>query len=64
MEGPISVTDQTQKNRVYLISDFINLNKKLKLKPYPMLEKNEMWFKLERFKYDTSLDLNIGYYYM
>ena len=42
MEGPISVTDQTKKNRVYLISDFINLNKKLKLKPYPMLEKNEM----------------------
>ena len=42
----------------------MNLNKKLKQKPYPMPKTNEMLLKLEGFQYDTSLDLNIGYYHI
>ena len=36
----------------------------MKEKPYPMLKINEMLLKLENFHYDTSLDLNIGYYHI
>ena len=46
----------------YVLSDFININKKLKRKPYPMPKINDMLLKLESFQYDTSLDLNTGYY--
>ena len=39
----------------------MNLNKKLKLKPYPMPKINEMLLKLEGFQYATSIDLDMGY---
>ena len=51
-----------KSNRVRFISDFRNLNKQLKRKPYPMPKINEMLLKLEDFQYATSLDLNTGYY--
>ena len=38
-----------KSNRVHLLSDFINLNKQLKRKPYPMPKTNEMLLKLEGF---------------
>ena len=50
-----------ESNQVRFLSEFRNLNKQLKQKPHPVPKINEMLFKLEGFKYDTSLDLNMGY---
>ena len=46
------------------LSDFRNLNKKLKQKPYPFPKINEMLLELDGFQYATSLDLNMGYYHI
>ena len=46
------------------LSNFRNLNKQLKQKPYPMPNINGMLLKLEGFQYDMSLDLNMGYYHI
>ena len=51
-------------NRLGFLSEFINLNKQLKLKPYPMPYINKIVFKLEAFNYDRLLDLNMGYYHI
>ena len=51
-------------NWVHLLSGLWNLNKKLKRKPYPMPKISEMLLKLESCKYDTPLDLNMGYYHV
>ena len=40
-------------NRVHFLSDYINLNKQLKHKPYPIHNINEFLLKWEIFKYDT-----------
>ena len=40
------------------------MNKKLRREPYPMPKTNEMLLKLEGFKYDIPLDLNMGYYHI
>ena len=48
------------KNRVSFLSDFRNLNKQLKQKPYPMQKINEILLKLEFFQYAKSLGLNMG----
>ena len=53
-----------KSNLVSFLSDFINLNKQLKRKPYPMPKINENLLKLEGFQYTTSLDLNMGYYHI
>ena len=53
-----------KSNQVRFISDFRNLNKQLKCKPYPMPNINEMLLKLEGFKYDKSFDLNMGHYHI
>ena len=42
-------------------SDFRNLNKKLKHKPYSMPKINEILLKLEGLQYYKSLDLNMVY---
>ena len=52
-----------KSNQVHFLSDFMNLNKKLKRKPYPMPKINDILLKLEGFQYATSLDLNMGYYH-
>ena len=59
--SPSFAQSKPKSNQVRFISDFRNLNKQLKRKPYPMPKTNEMLFKLEGFKYDTLLDLNMGY---
>ena len=41
------------------LSDFGNLNKQLKRKPYPMHNINKILLKLEGLKYATSLDLKM-----
>ena len=51
-------------NQVRFLSNFRNLNKQLKRKPYTMLIINEVLLKLESFQYATSLDLNMGYYHI
>ena len=51
-------------NLVSFISYLTDLNKKLKRKPYTMAKINEMLLKLEVFKYDTSLDLDMAYYHI
>ena len=55
---------KAKTNRVIFLSDFWNLNRQLKLNPYPMSKICERILKLEGFKYTTSLDLNMGYYHI
>ena len=59
--GPILCTTKTLKNQACFLSNFINLNKKLRPKPYPMSNISKMLLKLENFQYATSLDLNMIY---
>ena len=55
---------KAKTNRVRLISDFQNLNRQLKCKPYMMPKIREILLILEGFQYTTSLDLNMGYYHI
>jgi hypothetical protein len=49
---------------VPFISDFQELNKQLKRKPFPIPKINNLLLKLEGFQYAMSLDLNMGYYHV
>ena len=49
---------------VRFISDFQELNKRIKRKPYPIPKIQDLLLKLEGFTYGTSLDLNMGYYHI
>ena len=49
---------------VRFISDFREVNKRIKRKPYPIPNIQDLLLKLEGFKYGTSLDLNMGYYHI
>ncbi len=49
---------------VRFISDFRELNKIIKRKPYPIPKISDLMMKLEGFQYATSLDLNMGYYHI
>ena len=49
---------------VRFISDFWELNKRIRRKPYPIPKIQDMLLKLEGFQYATSLDLNMGYYHI
>ena len=55
---------KAKTNRLILLSNFRNLNRKLKRKTYPKPKIREMLLKLEGFKYAMSMDLNIGYYHI
>ena len=48
---------------VRFISDFRELNKQIKKKPFPLPKIQDLLLKLEGFQYATSLDLNMGYYH-
>ena len=52
-----------KKSQVNFMNDSINLNKKLKCKPYKIPKSSGMLLKLEDFKYDTPLDLNMVCYH-
>ena len=61
--GSPSLTQQKAKtNCVIFLSDFWNLNRQLKRKPYFKPKIHEMLLNLEGFQFATSLDLNMGYY--
>ena len=44
------------------ISDFWQVNKCIKGKPFPLPKIQETLLQLEVFQYATALDLNMGYY--
>ena len=46
------------------ISDFRELNKLIKRKPYPIPKIQDLLLKLEGFKYVTSLNIKMGYYHI
>jgi len=49
---------------VRFISDFRELNLRIKRQPYPIPKISDLMLKLEGFQYGTSLDLNMGYYHI
>ena len=55
---------KAKTNCVILLSDFRNLNRQLKRKPYPMPKILDILLNLEGFQYAISLDLNMGYYHI
>ena len=60
--APPFAQPKAKTNCVRFLSDFRNLNRQLKCKPYHMPKICEILLNLEGFQYATSLDLNIGYY--
>jgi len=61
--APTSIITKIDRT-VQFISDFCELNKRIKRKPYPMPCIQDLLLKLESFTYPTSLDLNMGYYHI
>jgi hypothetical protein len=49
---------------ICFISDFCELNKRIKHKPYPIPKIQDLLMKLEGFQYATSLVLSMGYYHI
>ena len=49
--SPYFVKPKPRQYRLCLLRDFINLNKKLKRKPYTMTKINKILLKLEGFQY-------------
>ena len=47
-----------------VLSNFRNLNKQLKRKPYSIHKINEILLELEVFHYPMSLNLSMGYYHI
>ena len=64
MEDPHFAQPKLKDNWVHFPSDFGNLNKKLKCKPYPKPNINEILLKLYGYNHATSLDLNMVYYHI
>ena len=62
--APLFAQPKSKTNRVRFLSDFWNLNRKLKSKPYLMPKIREMLLNLEGFQYTTSLYLNISDYHI
>ena len=62
--APYFAQPKAKTNRVIFLSDFWNLNRQLKCKPYPRPKIREMLINLEGFQYATLLDLNMGYYHI
>ena len=60
--APLFAQPKPKSNRVRFLSDFRNVYKQLKRKPYPIPNINEMLLKLKGFQYAKSFYLNMGYY--
>ena len=59
-----SFTIKKPDNSLRSLANYIELNKQIKRKPYPLPKINDMLQKLEGFMWATSLDLNMGYYHI
>ena len=62
--APYFAQPKAKTNRVRFSSEFLNLNRQLKPKPYPMPKICEEQLNLEGFQYTTSLGLNMFYYHI
>ena len=60
--APTFYQPKEKTNQIRFLSDFRNLNRQLKRKPYPMPKIREMILNLEGFQYAISLDLDMGYF--
>ena len=49
---------------VRFITDFMELNKRIKRKPFPIPKIQDLMLKFRGFKYGTFLDLNMRYYHI
>jgi hypothetical protein len=54
----------TKDGTVQFISDFRQLNKRIKHQPFPLPKIQDLLLKLEGFQYEMLLDLNMGYYHI
>jgi Reverse transcriptase (RNA-dependent DNA polymerase) len=61
--APAFIVPKSDKT-VRFISDFWELNKRIKRKPFPLPKIQDLMLKLEGFQFATSLDLNMGYYHI
>ena len=50
-----------KNNEVCFLTDFMEVNKRLVRKPFPLLKIITVLQELEGFTYVTALDLNMGY---
>ena len=56
---------QPKKNgTLRFLSDFKNINQRIRRKPFPIPKIKDMLLKLEGFTYASSIDLNMGYYHI
>ena len=62
-EAPTFITPK-KNGTVRFISDFKELNKRIKRKPFPISKIQDLLLKIERFIYAASLNLNMGYYHI
>ena len=53
-----------KNSTVRFISDFRELNKRILRQPYPIPKIQDVFLKLEGFRYGTKVDLNMGYYHI
>jgi hypothetical protein len=61
--APMFIVPQ-KDGTVRFISNFRELNKRIKWQPYPIPKIQNLLLKLEGFKYGTVLNLNMGYYHI
>jgi hypothetical protein len=62
--GSTHLSNTKKDARVQFISNFCELNKRIKQKPYPIPKIQDLLLKLEGFQYAMTLDLNMGYYHI
>jgi hypothetical protein len=62
--GSTHLSNTKKDATVWFISDFCELNKRIKQKPYPIPKIQDLLLKLEGVQYVTTLDLSMGYYHI
>ena len=62
--APSFAQPKSNTNQIIFLSDFLNLNRKLKRMPYPMPKIQEVLLNLKGFQCAMSLDLNMGHYHI
>lgn len=62
--GVPSFPQKKPNGSIRFLSDFREVNKRIKRFPYPLPKIQELLTSLEGFTFATSLDLNMGYYHI